>query len=88
MSRKPMIPNTAAADAARFSSSISERNIRYPIKIKSKIAVSVNRASQVHQTPHVGLPQIGALDDRQCGEQNADLRRRMSQNIIPFFSFP
>src|SRR5210317_1457181 len=54
----PTIARTALARSALLGSSIAERSAIYPMYRKSRISSDVRRASQTHQVPYIGLPQI------------------------------
>src|ERR1700728_2785879 len=53
-----MIANTALRRARSSGSPFARRSAKYPSAKTSMMAVEVSRASQAHQTPHVGRPQI------------------------------
>src|SRR5882762_8560834 len=59
-----MIVATADQMARRAGSSTNLRSARMPRNAKSSTAVVVNRGSQSHQTPHVGLAQIEPWQQR------------------------
>src|SRR5688572_3383939 len=52
----PTTARTAPARSARRGSSIAACNEMNPIYRNSRMRVEVNRASQTHQVPQVGLP--------------------------------
>src|SRR3972149_12158677 len=54
----PTSARIAAARAARLGSSIEACSAKKPKYRKIRISSDVMRASQAHQVPHIGLPQI------------------------------
>ena len=87
MLMKPTRVRTAAARAARPGSSSARVSAMMPRYIRNSTKTEVSRASQTHQVPHIGLPQIEPVTSARRGEDRADrcggLERDVGQRVAP-----